>query len=140
MAGSSSQDEDSITGINVVPLVDIVLVLLIIFMMTASIIVAPSVNIELPQVSKADEPPPKNLHFLLDLSGAIYLDDQRIEKEQILETVKREIAGKPDVQVLVSADRQVPYGDVVEVLDLVRSGGVTKFAISVEMVDRSKKS
>ena len=138
MAGSSSQDDDEITGINVVPLVDIVLVLLIIFMMTASIIVAPSVNIELPQVSKADEPPPKSLHFLLDVTGAIYLDDQRIEKDAILDVVQKEVAGRADVQVLVSADKLVPYGEVVEVLDLVRSGGVTKFAISVEMVDKKK--
>lgn len=134
MAGGSPQEDDAITGINVVPLVDIVLVLLIIFMMTASIIVAPAVNIELPQVSKADQPPPKNLHFLIDFSGGIYLNDKRIEKEGIVGVVQKEVATRPDVHVLVSADKQVPYGEVVEVLDLVRSGGVTKFAISVEMV------
>lgn len=134
MAGGSPQEDDAITGINVVPLVDIVLVLLIIFMMTASIIVAPAVNIELPQVSKADQPPPKNMHFLIDFSGGIYLNDKRIEKEGIVGVVQKEVATRPDVQVLVSADKQVPYGEVVEVLDLVRSGGVTKFAISVEMV------
>lgn len=134
MAGGAQEDEDSITGINVVPLVDVVLVLLIIFMMTASIIVAPSVNIELPEVSTADTPPSKNLHFLIDTLGTIYLDDKAIEKEQIVAMIRKEVAEKPDVQVLVSADKQVPYGEVVEVLDMVRTGGVTKFAISVEMV------
>jgi biopolymer transport protein ExbD len=133
-AGAGRGEEDAITGINVVPLVDIVLVLLIIFMMTASIIVAPSVKIELPTVSKADQPPPRNLHFVMDVTGAIYLDDRRIEKQEILPLVKQRVAENPDVQVLVSADKQVPYGDVVEVLDLVREGGVTKFAISVEVI------
>ena len=69
MAGQAQQEEDAITGINIIPLVDIVLVLLIIFMMTASFIVAPAVKIELPTVSKADEPPPRSLHFLVDTSG-----------------------------------------------------------------------
>ena len=136
--GGGSSEEDSITGINVVPLVDIVLVLLIIFMMTASIIVAPSVNIELPAVSKADQPPPKNLHFLLDVAGTIYMDDKRIAKDAILPTIQQQVKERPDIQVLVSADKHVPYGDVVEVLDLVRSGGVTKFAISVEVLEKKK--
>ena len=132
MAGSSESDEESITGINVVPLVDIVLVLLIVFMMTASFIVAPAVKIELPQVSKADEPPPRNMHFVVDSGGAIYLDDQPITSEAALARVQKEVAANPDVQVLVSADKMVPYGEVVELLDLVRTGGVKKFAISVE--------
>jgi biopolymer transport protein ExbD len=138
MAGAASQDDDAITGINVVPLVDIVLVLLIIFMMTASIIVAPSLNIDLPQVSQADQPPPRNLHFLIGLSGDIYLDDRRVEKDSILGLVQQAVAEQPEVQVLVSADQKVPYGEVVEVLDLVRMGGVTKFAISVEVLQKKR--
>jgi len=61
------------SDINITPLVDVVLVLLIIFMVTASFIVAPAVKVELPQVSKADEPPPRSLHFLVDQAGTIYM-------------------------------------------------------------------
>ncbi len=132
MAGSTPEDDDVITGINVTPLVDITLVLLIIFMVTASFIVAPAVKVELPQVSKADEPPPRSLHFLVDVTGAIYLNDKRVEEGTLLPLIQKEVAGNPDVQVLVSADKKVPYGDVIHLLDLVRSGGVKKFAISVE--------
>jgi biopolymer transport protein ExbD len=132
MAGSSHDDDDTITGINVTPLVDVVLVLLIIFMVTASFIVAPAVKVELPQVSKADEPPPKSLHFLVDPAGVFYLNDKKIEETSILPTIQKEVAANADVQVLVSADKSVSYGNVIHLLDLVRSGGVKKFAISVQ--------
>jgi biopolymer transport protein ExbD len=133
MAGSSQDDDDTITGINVTPLVDVTLVLLIIFMVTASFIVAPAVKVDLPQVSKADEPPPRSLHFLVDPSGAFYLNDKKIDEATILPTVKKEVTANAEVQVLVSADKKVPYGEVIHLLDLVRSAGVKKFAISVEM-------
>ena len=132
MAGSSQDSDDAITGINVIPLVDIVLVLLIIFMMTASFIVAPAVKVQLPQVSKAEEPPPRSLHFVVDTRGAIYLNDKAVPAEQILGVVQKEVTANAEVQVLVSADRGVPYGEVVRLLDLVRTAGVKKFAISVE--------
>ena len=134
MAGSSHDDDDTITGINVTPLVDVTLVLLIIFMVTASFIVAPAVKVELPQVSKADEPPSRSLHFLVDQSGAVYLNDKRVEESKVLGLVQKEVAANAEVQVLVSADKKVPYGEVIRLLDLVRSAGVKKFAISVEMI------
>jgi biopolymer transport protein ExbD len=134
MAGSAHDDDDTITGINVTPLVDVTLVLLIIFMVTASFIVAPAVKVELPQVSKADEPPSRSLHFLVDQGGTVYLNDKRVEESKVLGLVQKEVAANADVQVLVSADKKVPYGEVIRLLDLVRSAGVKKFAISVEMI------
>ena len=134
MAGSAHDDDDTITGINVTPLVDITLVLLIIFMVTASFIVAPAVKVELPQVSKADEPPSRSLHFLVDQAGAVYLNGKRVEESNVLGLVQKEVAANAEVQVLVSADKKVPYGEVIRLLDLVRSAGVKKFAISVEMI------
>jgi biopolymer transport protein ExbD len=131
---SSQDDDDTITGINVTPLVDVTLVLLIIFMVTASFIVAPAVKVELPQVSKADEPPPRSLHFMVDPAGAIYLNDKKVDEAKVLGLVQKEVAANAEVQVLVSADKKVPYGEVIHLLDLVRSGGVKKFAISVEMI------
>jgi biopolymer transport protein TolR len=134
MAGSSQEDDDMITGINVTPLVDVTLVLLIIFMVTASFIVAPAVKVDLPQVSKADQPPQRSLNFLVDPGGAMYLNGKPVKDSEVLELVQKEVAANADVQVLVSADKKVPYGEVIHLLDLVRSGGVKKFAISVEMM------
>src|SRR5437879_8024894 len=89
MAGQIQDDDDTITGINVTPLVDITLVLLIIFMVTASFIVAPAVKVELPQVSKADEPPPRSLHFMVDPSGMIYLNDKKVDEASVLGLVQK---------------------------------------------------
>lgn len=136
MAGSSHEDDDTITGINVTPLVDITLVLLIIFMVTASFIVAPAVKVDLPQVSSAEQPPPRSIHLLLDPGGVMYLNDKRVAESSVLSLVQKEVAANADVQVLVSADKKVPYGDVIHLLDLVRSAGVKKFAISVETARR----
>ena len=136
MASSSQNDDDTITGINVTPLVDVTLVLLIIFMVTASFIVAPAVKVELPQVSKADEPPPRSLHFLVDQTGTIYLNDKRVDEASLPAVIQKEVAANADVQVLVSADKKVPYGEVIHLLDVVRSAGVKKFAISVESIKK----
>ncbi len=133
MAGSFQDDDDTITGINVTPLVDVTLVLLIIFMVTASFIVAPAVKVDLPQVSKADTPPSRSVHFLVDSAGALYLTGKRVEESAVFGLVQKEVAANADVQVLVSADKKVSYGEVIRLLDIVRSGGVKKFAISVEM-------
>jgi biopolymer transport protein ExbD len=132
MAGSSQDDDDTITGINVTPLVDITLVLLIIFMVTANFIVAPAVKVELPQVSKADQPPARSLQFLVDPAGALFLNGKHVEESAVLGLVQKEVAANADVQVLISADKKVSYGEVIRLLDIVRSGGVKKFAISVE--------
>jgi len=134
---SGQDDDDTITGINVTPLVDVTLVLLIIFMVTASFIVAPAVKVELPQVSKADEPPPRSLHFLVDQAGTIYLNDKRVDVATLPAVIQKEVAANADVQVLVSADKKVPYGEVIHLLDVVRSAGVKKFAISVESIRKS---
>ena len=132
MAGSSQDDDDTITGINVTPLVDVTLVLLIIFMVTANFIVSPAVKVELPQVSKADQPPSRSLQFLVDPAGALYLNGKHVEESAVLALVQKEVAANADVQVLISADKKVSYGEVIRLLDIVRSGGVKKFAISVE--------
>jgi len=137
VASSGQDDDDTITGINVTPLVDVTLVLLIIFMVTASFIVAPAVKVELPQVSKADEPPPRSLHFLVDQSGTIYVNDKRVDEASLPAIIQKEVAANADVQVLVSADKKVPYGEVIHLLDVVRSAGVKKFAISVESLRKS---
>ena len=133
---SSQDDDDTITGINVTPLVDVVLVLLIIFMVTASFIVAPSIKVELPQVSKADDPPPRSLHFMVDQAGTIYLNDKKVDEASLPPLIQKEVAANADVQVLVSADKKVPYGQVIHLLDVVRSSGVKKFAISVESIKK----
>jgi biopolymer transport protein ExbD len=135
MAGTASENEDEITGINVTPLVDVMLVLLIIFMVTANYIVNQSINVSLPKAETADtEQKSKNLAFVLDAKSALYLDGKPISYDEVAAKIaeaKDKAAGAP-VNALISADKETPHGAVVKLIDAVRKHGITDFAINVE--------
>jgi biopolymer transport protein ExbD len=134
--GSLDQQEDSeITGINVTPLVDVMLVLLIIFMVTSSYIVQQSIQVQLPKADTGENTPKvKNLAFVIDKSGAMFLDGKPIKLEDIAARVTAERAADPNLQLqaLVAADKDTPHGFVVGLIDAVRRQGITDLAINVE--------
>jgi biopolymer transport protein TolR len=127
-------DEDSITGINVTPLVDITLVLLIIFMVTARFISEPSVGVNLPKTSKGGSSAvnERNVFISLDVSGRLFLNNTQIDQSQLGERMAAMLKEKPDLNLVLRADKSVPHGDVMQVLDIVRAAGVTQFGIAVE--------
>jgi biopolymer transport protein ExbD len=133
--GSFNQDDDEITGINVTPLVDVMLVLLIVFMVTSTYIVQQSIQVQLPKADTGESTPhTKNLAFVIDKAGAIFLDGKPIRLEDIAARVKAERAGdeKVQLQALVAADKDTPHGFVVGLIDAVRRQGITDLAINVE--------
>lgn len=132
MAKSLTEDVDSISDINVVPLVDIILVVLIIFMVTAPIIMKPAINVNLPKTASGDPSPPGGLSIALSVDGKITLNGKPADPEIIKATAQSELAKNPEVQAIIAADKNVPHGQVVSVIDLVKSSGVKKFAISIE--------
>lgn len=127
-------DEDSITGINVTPLVDITLVLLIIFMVTARFISEPSVGVNLPKTSKGGNSAAseRNVFISLDVNRHLYLNNTQIELSQLSDRMAAMLKEKPDLNLVLRADKSVPHGDVMQVLDIVRAAGVTQFGIAVE--------
>jgi biopolymer transport protein ExbD len=131
-SGDSGGDDDLIADINVTPLVDVVLVLLIIFMVTATYIVRASIEVELPRVAHGGEAVGTVLSVILTKEGQVFLDGvQRTEEELVART--REAVGRDaDARVVISADRGALHGAVVRVIDLVRGAGATRFAIHVE--------
>ena len=137
MAGASSfqGDDDSggmIVGINVTPLVDITLVLLIIFMVTASYIVSPAIKVDLPKAASGTEQAKTTLALTLAKDGALYLNGERSNDELVVRYIHGELPKNPDLQAIIAADRVVPHGDVVHVIDMVKRAGVHKFAINVD--------
>jgi biopolymer transport protein ExbD len=133
MAGrSSASEDDAIYGINVTPLVDIMLVLLIIFMVAARLEDGQAVGVELPKAATGAEAPPATLAIVVPRHGPVKLDGQATTMEQLAAKVREAAGRSADAQAVVSADRQVPYERVVEVVDVVRSGGIRKLALSVE--------
>lgn len=135
MAMKTEQDE-AISDINVVPLVDIILVVLIIFMVTAPMIMKPSINVNLPKAASGEQTNPTQLNITVTQDGSILLNGAPATEEQVRSKAVEQVATNPEVQAVIAADQAVPHGKVVSVLDLVKSSGVKKFAISIEKASK----
>jgi biopolymer transport protein TolR len=127
-------EEDAITGINVTPLVDITLVLLIIFMVTARFISEPSIGVTLPKSSSssAGESSQHNVFLTIDHSHQIFIDNLLVDQASVGARIKEMLQKKPDLHLIIRADKNITHGEVISVLDEVRSQGVTEFGIAVE--------
>jgi len=132
MATSKNGDDYEISGINVTPLVDIMLVLLIIFLVTATYIVKEAIKIDLPRAAAAGGPTPRTLTLAIAKDGQVFLDGVASSDAAIVRKVGEERARKQDLQAVIAADRDARHGAVVHVLDLLKGEGVTKFAIEVQ--------
>ncbi len=126
-----------ITDINVTPLVDIMLVLLIIFMLTAHLIARQAIEVQLPKAAQATAVPPTTLAVTLTREGRVYLDGAETTAAALRAAVKNAVAKDPKTQVLIAGDKDVSHGRVVWVLDLVKSLGVTSFAIQIDPAGRT---
>jgi len=132
MAGGAMRRRGVITEINVTPLVDIMLVLLIIFMLTAHLIARQAIEIELPHASQSTAPPPTTLAIALKADGAIFLNDKPVTPDALRAAIKDAVARDPKSQAIIAGDKRVSHGRVVWVLDTVKSLGITQFAIQID--------
>jgi biopolymer transport protein ExbD len=141
--GSNFSDDDSggglISDINVTPLVDITLVLLIIMMVAAPIIANnPSIKVELPKAQSGDETQKTTLAFTLARKpdGAagydLYLNGEKVDEPRAQRVVTDLLAQKKDIQAVIAGDKGIAYGDVMHIVDLVKTLGVTKFAMATD--------
>jgi biopolymer transport protein TolR len=132
MAASIEDHGEEITGINVTPLVDITLVLLILFMVTATHIVKEAIAVDLPRAAAGGESVGPTLALVIDRDGNLFVDGERASNEAAREAVREAVARSAEARALISADRAVSHGRVVQVIDLVKRAGLTRFAIDVE--------
>jgi biopolymer transport protein ExbD len=132
MAGRAGDDDDVITSINVTPLVDIVLVLLIIFMMTASYIVTPGIKVELPKAATSENVVQSVLALVITREGDLYLNNAKTTNAELTTFIKSEQAAGKDLEAVIAADAAVPHGRVVGLIDLIKTHGVVKFVINTE--------
>jgi biopolymer transport protein ExbD len=132
MASQSTQTEEGVfAGINVTPLVDITLVLLIIFMVTAKLIVSQTLPLDLPKAAAATE---QQVVFSVSLSkaGETSVDSRKVATDaEILAAARDAKQHHPEVRAVIQADSAVSHGRVVRVLDLLKQGGIGKIAFSV---------
>ncbi len=132
MAFKLDSGDDIIAEINIVPMVDVILVVLIIFMVTAPMIMKPSININLPKAASGEATVPSKLNITLTADGKINLDGKLVDDAQVQATAQEEVKKNPEIQAIIAADKDVPHGRVVSVLDIVKGSGVKKFAISID--------
>jgi biopolymer transport protein TolR len=133
MASDSPQRGALASQINVTPLVDVMLVLLIIFMVTAPII-QQGVEVNLPKV-KAQALPGKEEQFIVSITRNrdVYLNDTRISPEQLSEKLRAISVERPNRQVFLRADDAVPYGEVVRTMAAIKAAGIEDVGMVTEM-------
>jgi biopolymer transport protein ExbD len=132
----ASETDDEITGINVTPLVDVMLVLLIIFMVTANYIAQNAINLQLPKAATGADTATTNLAFSLDKNGQLFLNGKPLVFSELAGAVAAEKAKGHTLQALIAADEATPHGLVVKLIDAIRKNGITDFAINVEVESR----
>jgi len=127
-----SSESNAISQINVTPLVDVMLVLLIIFMVTAPIL-QQGVSIDLPKVAAGPlTGEEEQLVVNVAKGGQVYLNDTAMTPEQLKEKLRAIVAARPDRQLYVRADQAVPYGQVMQVMGAVRDAGLVRVGLVTE--------
>ena len=130
--GATDNDDEGIVGINVTPLVDICLVLLIIFMVTATYIVKETIEIELPRAAHGGETVKTTFALVVTKEGKAFLNGVEVDDAGIVKSVADAKAKGEEVQAIVGADKSATHGAVTHLLDVLKGAGVTKFAIQIE--------
>lgn len=129
---ADTEEDGVVTGINVTPLVDITLVLLIIFMVTAHFVTDTGVKVNLPKAAAAEVNPTPALTLTVAKDGELQLMGQKVDMNGLKANMAREAQLNPGVRVVVAADEALIYKDVVKILDLIKQAGVTRVALSSE--------
>jgi biopolymer transport protein ExbD len=136
-AAQSSDDGGLIADINVTPLVDITLVLLIIFMVAAPMIMnTPSIKVELPKAATGDATAKSSLALTLQRAAeggyTLYANGEPTDETRVRSTVESMLEKNKELQTIVAADKGIAYGDVIHIVDLVKALGVHKFALDTD--------
>ena len=138
MAGKLGGDEEIIAEINVTPLVDIMLVLLIIFMLTSESVAEkvkkPAIEVDLPQAAISQDKPGTPLSVVINKDGDLFINGDPATIGQLREQVRQRVAaaGKGKAEAVLSADRRVTHGAVVRIIDTIRLLGIENVAINTK--------
>ncbi len=121
------------SDINVVPYIDVMLVLLVIFMITAPLL-SQGVKVDLPQAASTpiDNPDRETLVVTVDREGKYFLDDRRISPEELGRKVKAILRLRPQTPVLIRGDRDANYGEIVKAMSLLQASGAPSVGLLTE--------
>lgn len=118
--------------INITPLTDVMLVLLVIFMVTTPLIMKAAIDINLPKAHAKQETPAQNIQISVGSDGRLLVQGDPVTLDQLGERLAELFRGRSDANVTVAADERVPYGDAVKVLDIARQAGAAKLVLAAD--------
>jgi biopolymer transport protein ExbD len=125
---TDSSDREAMSEINVTPLVDVMLVLLIVFIVTAPLLTQ-AVKVDLPKTEKTDPSPEKHTSTIaIDTLGKLTLNDQPQQMEALEQSLRSLLQADPELIVQFQADKAVPYGTVAEAMAIAHKAGILKLA------------
>lgn len=145
LGGSDSADEASagggtpISAINVTPFVDVVLVLLVIFMVTAPTLMKDTLGIKLPKASSSDGSKPESLAVAINEQGQILVNGTLSSPEQLTLEAQAALTKNPMVQALIAADENSRHSALVTVIDTLKKAGLDRFAIQIQHEGQPQK-
>jgi len=128
MSIGNSPQQEMMNEINVTPLVDVMLVVLVVFIITSPLLVTQSLKITLPKtapVNSINKPP--HAHLMVDAQGRIELDNHALDDAELAVALKQRVTD-PHFQVQVEADKAVPYGRVAELMAIAQHAGVDRLS------------
>ena len=132
MAAAQQDDDDEIVSINVTPLVDITLVLLIIFMVTASFIVRETVEVDLPKAANTNETVQGLVNVVMDKDAKLYFDGTEVDETGLKGLIDGALAKDKETRAIITADQTLNYGRVMHLIDVVKGQGIAKFALNIQ--------
>jgi biopolymer transport protein TolR len=135
---NGTQGRRFMSEINVVPLVDVVLVLLVIFMVTAPLLYR-GLDIDLPRTATNTIAPEERVVLTVTKHREIFLDKETVSLDRLLGALERLKERSPQVTLYLRADRQVPYGEVVQVMDTVKQAGIERLGMVTEPAAESRR-
>jgi biopolymer transport protein ExbD len=130
--GSEQDEMPAISEINVTPFVDVVLVLLVIFMVTAPMLVREQMSVNLPKAQSGEKSASQAISIVIDRTGEVRVMDKPVKIEALAAEIKARLETNPNAQAVISADQEAKHGDVVKVMDLIKGAGLSRFAIEIE--------
>lgn len=129
---TNNRQPPMIAGINVTPLVDVVLVLLVILMVASTYIVSQSIKVDLPRASSTDGKVDSPAVVTLLLDGSVRLNDKPIDPAAVKPALESLLRADPELPVVISADRAVQHWLVVQYVDWAKLAGAKRFALTVQ--------
>jgi biopolymer transport protein ExbD len=139
MAGKFDLGDEGINEINITPFVDVVLVLLVIFMVTAPVMLKESLKVNLPKTLTSDiSSKSATVGLAITREGQVVLNGKLFSDEGLNQELTRISSSDPQTNFLISADVDSRHGDVVKMIDLLKKNGLHRFALQVEKIKEKK--